>query len=66
MSLKDYAKRKPVIETKRLLLREMKKSDVESLMGWMPDKSIYELYILYLFLVLFYFYICNSIGFNIF
>ena len=42
MSLKDYVKKKPEIMTDRLILREMKKSDVESLMEWMPDKSMYE------------------------
>ena len=42
MELKDYVKKKPEIKTKRLLLRTIKKSDVKSLIEWMPDKSIYE------------------------
>ena len=41
MALKDYIDKKPVIETKRLIIRPMKSSDTEGLKTWMPDKEIY-------------------------
>ncbi len=41
MALADYIENKPVIETDRLLLREMTVSDVPALKEWMPDESIY-------------------------
>ena len=37
MALADYIENKPVIETDRLLLREMTVSDVPALKEWMPD-----------------------------
>lgn len=41
MSLADYIKNKPTIETDRLLLRPMTSADVPALREWMSDKSIY-------------------------
>ena len=39
--LADYIENKPVIETKRLILRPLNKKDVEDLKEWMPDPSMY-------------------------
>ncbi len=39
--LTDYINDKPTIETGRLIIRPIIKSDVEALRKWMPDKSIY-------------------------
>lgn len=41
MALADYIVDKPTIETKRLILRPMSPSDVDSLRQWMPDERIY-------------------------
>ena len=41
MALADYIDDKPVIETKRLIIRPMTVSDVPALKKWMPDRSIY-------------------------
>ena len=41
MALEDYIYEKPVIETVRLTLRKLTRSDVPDLEKWMPDKSIY-------------------------
>ena len=41
MMLADYIYDKPVIETDRLIIREMTVSDVPALKKWMPDRSIY-------------------------
>ena len=41
MSLKDYIDHKPTIFTERLIIREMKESDVKALSRWMPDRSLY-------------------------
>lgn len=41
MPLEDYIDNKPIIETDRLIIREMSVSDVPSLKKWMPDQSIY-------------------------
>ena len=40
--LKDYIKNKPKILTNRLMLRELKITDVDSLNEWIKDKKIYE------------------------
>lgn len=40
--LADYINKKPVIKTKRLILRRMNADDAEALKEWMPDSSIYE------------------------
>lgn len=42
MSLKDYINEKPVLETKRLILRVLKPTDVKDLKEWLPNKSIYK------------------------
>lgn len=42
MSLKDYINEKPVLETKRLILRVLKPTDVNDLKEWLPNKSIYK------------------------
>lgn len=39
--LADYIENKPVIETKRLLLRPLNKDDIDDLKEWMPDPSMY-------------------------
>lgn len=41
MALADYVYEKPVIETKRIILRTLIPSDVPALKEWMPDKSMY-------------------------
>ena len=41
MALEDYIYKKPVIETVRLTLRKLTRSDVPALEKWMPDNSIY-------------------------
>lgn len=41
MALADYIKNKPVIDTPRLRIRPMRKSDVPVLKEWMPDPSLY-------------------------
>lgn len=42
MSLNDYINEKPVLETEHLILRTMTIDDVDDLMEWTPDKSIYK------------------------
>ena len=39
--LADYIENKPVIETKRLLLRPLNKDDIDDLKEGMPDPSMY-------------------------
>ena len=41
MALSDYIEKKPVIETKRLIIRPMRADDVDALRKWLPDRSIY-------------------------
>ena len=41
MALEDYISNKPVIETKRLIIRPMSVQDVPALKKWMSDRSIY-------------------------
>ena len=41
MALADYIYSKPLIETKRLRLRQMDVKDVPALQEWMADKSVY-------------------------
>ena len=41
MALEDYISNKPVIETKRLVIRPMSVQDVPALKKWMSDRSIY-------------------------
>ncbi|MCR5066458.1 MAG: GNAT family N-acetyltransferase [Erysipelotrichaceae bacterium] len=41
MALADYIENKPVIETGRLIIREMVPEDVVSLRQWMGDEEIY-------------------------
>lgn len=40
--LKDYADNKPTIESERLILRPLIKTDVEDLREWTPNKEIYK------------------------
>ena len=42
MALKDYVKNKPQILTDRLILRELRRDDVNSLKEWILNKKIYE------------------------
>ena len=42
MALADYIENKPVIETERLIIREMVPDDVPNLRQWMGDEQIYE------------------------
>ena len=37
MSLKDYLIKKPVLETERLILRELRPEDTDDLREWMSD-----------------------------
>lgn len=39
--LKDYINNKPIIESERLILRPLVKSDVEDLREWTPNKEVY-------------------------
>ena len=41
MALADYINEKPVIETRYLVLRPFKRSDLESLKSWMNDSRLY-------------------------
>ena len=41
MSLKDYLTKKPVLETERLILRELKPEDTDDLREWMSDPGLY-------------------------
>lgn len=41
MSLADYVRNKPTLETGRLVIRPLVPSDVPALEEWMPDESIY-------------------------
>ena len=41
MSLKDYLIKKPVLETERLILRELKPEDTDDLREWMSDPGLY-------------------------
>ena len=41
MALADYIHSKPVIKTKRLVIRPMEKEDVPALKEWLPNPSIY-------------------------
>lgn len=40
--LKDYLDVKPVLQTQRLIIRAMTKSDVFSLLQWTPNKNLYK------------------------
>lgn len=40
--LKDYINNKPTIESKRLIIRPLKDTDIEDLREWTPDKSLYK------------------------
>lgn len=42
MALADYINDKPTIDTPRLLIRPLRKTDVPALEEWMPDKTIYK------------------------
>lgn len=42
MSLNDYIFQKPIMQTKRLILRPLVESDEASLREWLADKSIYK------------------------
>lgn len=42
MSLSDYLSHKPVLESDRILLRNLVPDDVPALCEWMPDKSLYQ------------------------
>lgn len=41
MALADYIYNKPIIESERLIIRQLQPSDVPALKEWMPDKSLY-------------------------
>ena len=41
MSLKDYLIKKPVLETERLILRELRPEDTDDLREWMSDPGLY-------------------------
>ena len=41
MALTDYVENKPVIETERLIIREMVPDDIPALRQWMGDEQIY-------------------------
>ena len=41
MSLADYVRSKPTLETARLLIRPLVPADIPALKEWMPDESIY-------------------------
>lgn len=41
MALSDYCSAKPVIHTRRLVIRPMCAADIPALREWMPDPSIY-------------------------
>ena len=41
MSLADYVRNKPTLETARLVIRPLVPADVPALREWMPDESIY-------------------------
>ena len=41
MALKDYIGEKPVIQTKRLTLRPLRREDIPALKEWMPDRELY-------------------------
>lgn len=42
MSLNDYIKQKPILETEHLILRMMTVEDVSDLEEWMPNKELYQ------------------------
>ena len=42
MKLQDYVLNKPVLETKRLVLRPLRKEDTADLKEWMGDRSVYQ------------------------
>lgn len=42
MSLSDYIEEKPILNTKRLILRSMDKQDVPALKEWLSESSLYE------------------------
>lgn len=42
MSLKDYIGKKPILETKRLILRTLQADDVKELKEWLSDESMYR------------------------
>ena len=41
MSLAEYIREKPVIDTRRLRLRPLRPADVPALREWMPDPALY-------------------------
>ena len=41
MALADYIEKKPVIDTRRLRIRPLRREDVPALEEWMADKAIY-------------------------
>lgn len=41
MSLKDYLIKKPVLETERLILRELRPEDTDDLREWLSDPGLY-------------------------
>ena len=41
MALNDYITEKPVIETNRLIIREMTSEDIPALKQWLADKEVY-------------------------
>ena len=41
MSLKDYLTKKPVLETERLILRELRPEDTDDLREWLSDPGLY-------------------------
>ena len=41
MALNDYIMEKPVIETNRLIIREMTSEDIPALKQWLADKAVY-------------------------
>jgi len=41
MALADYIENKPVLQTERLILRQLLPSDIPALKEWMPDKAMY-------------------------
>lgn len=42
MTLQDYIYDKPIIETDRLILRGLRKTDVDDLKNWLSDNSLYK------------------------
>lgn len=42
MKLEDYIVRKPILETKNLIIRTMNSGDVEDLREWTPNRELYK------------------------